>query len=151
MRASLTTLYGFCSQPNCTDGSFPNGGLVQATDGNFYGTASAGGDSGDGTVFKISPTGAPATLYSFCTLPNCPDGYDPSAGLVQATDGNFYGTTRIGGPQNDGTIFQITPSGRLTTLHSFDETDGAQLLGRATTGRGRQLLRDDIVWRTLSR
>ncbi len=122
----LTTLYSFCSQPNCTDGGDPNtsAGLVQATDGNFYGTTYGGGTSstcfgGCGTVFKITPTGALTTLYSFCSQPNCADGYSPFAGLVQATDGNFYGTTGQGGTAGGGTAFKITPSGTLTTLYDF--------------------------------
>ena len=138
LAGALTKLYDFCSQPNCTDGSNPNGGLVQATDGNFYGTTSAGGASGGGTVFRISPSGVLTTLYSFCYPPNCPDGSGPGGGLVQATDGNFYGTSGIGGgAQNDGTVFKLTPAGTLTTLHSFDETDGARPMGgllQATDG-----------------
>jgi len=124
---TLTTLYKFCSQPNCADGSNPSA-LIQALDGNFYGTTSAGGVSGVepcywegcGTIFKVTPDGVLTTLYSFCpNAPDCPDGTTPTAGLVQATDGNFYGTTTSGGSNNGGTIFQITPSGRLTTLYSF--------------------------------
>jgi uncharacterized repeat protein (TIGR03803 family) len=122
----FTTLYNFCSQPNCTDGANPNGGLIQAVDGNFYGTTSAGGTFGGGTVFKISPGGSLTTLHNFCFPPNCPDGSGPTTGLVQATDGNFYGMTRIGGPQNDGVIFQVTPGGSLTMLHSFNGSDGEQ-------------------------
>jgi uncharacterized repeat protein (TIGR03803 family) len=87
---------------------------VQGTDGNFYGTTSQGGvnvsnSSVGGTVFKITPTGTLTTLYSFCSLTNCADGEAPTAGLVQGTDGNFYGTT----PR---TVFKITPAGALKTL-----------------------------------
>jgi uncharacterized repeat protein (TIGR03803 family) len=89
---------------NCADGANPYGGLVQGTDGNFYGTASSGGvgrnclaNHACGTIFKITPKGRLTTLYSFCTAVNCTDGEDPSAGLVQAVDGNFYGTTYSGG------------------------------------------------------
>ena len=124
---TLTTLYSFCAQTNCTDGADPLGGLVQATDGNFYGTTSAGGTRGDGTVFKITPSGTLTTLHSFCPQgPPCNDGADPLGGLVQATDGNFYGTTNWGGANDsDGTVFKITPGGTLTTLHSFSGGDGA--------------------------
>lgn len=123
----LTTLYRFCSKANCADGSTPLSGLVQGSDGNFYGTTSQGGnfsslfcDSGCGTVFKITPTGAFTTLYSFCSQPDCPDGNGPSVGLIQATDGNFYGTTGGAGANGiGGTIFKITPTGSLTTLYSF--------------------------------
>ena len=123
----LTTLHSFCSQTNCTDGAEPYAGLVQGTDGNFYGTTVQGGALNDGTVFKISAAGTLTTLYSFCSQTNCSDGTNPRAGLIQATDGNFYGTTLAGGTSGgsgDGTVFQITAKGVLTTLHSFDCTDG---------------------------
>jgi uncharacterized repeat protein (TIGR03803 family) len=116
----LTTLYNFCSQPNCTDGDFSKGGLVQATDGNFYGNTLTGGANGAGTVFKITPAGKLTTLYSFCSQANCADGGTPYNGLVQATNGNFYGTTSQGGANGEGgTVFEITPAGKLTTLYSF--------------------------------
>jgi uncharacterized repeat protein (TIGR03803 family) len=115
---TLTTLYSFCSQTNCTDGQYPNGGLVQATDGDFYGTT-RGGDNKRGTVFKITPTGTLTTLYRFCPQTSCTDGAEPSARLVQATNGDFYGTTYFGGALNHGTVFKITPSGTLTTLYRF--------------------------------
>ena len=143
---TLTTLYRFCSQPKCTDGSGPKGALIQATDGSFYGTTNVGGvgspdcqglSQGCGTVFKITPQGALTTLYSFCAQANCADGVYPAAGLVQGSDGNFYGTTSYGGIGYDksypltgnGTIFQITSGGTLTTVHSFTGTDGANPLG----------------------
>ncbi len=116
---ALTALYNFCSQTNCADGRQPYAGLVQGTDGNFYGTTFEGGASDHGTVFKITPGGALTTLYSFCALRNCIDGIGPYAGLVQATDGNFYGTTYEGGAVDYGTVFKITPAGTLTTLYSF--------------------------------
>jgi uncharacterized repeat protein (TIGR03803 family) len=115
---ALTTLYSFCSQSGCADGLGPLE-LVQATDGNFYGTTQEGGANSDGTVFKITPSGRLTTLYSFCSQSGCPDGLYPVAGLIQATDRNFYGTTLLGGAKNSGTVFEITPSGGLTTLHSF--------------------------------
>ena len=130
--ATLTTLYGFCVQFDCTDGNGPLAGLLQATDGNLYGTTNHGGTAhGGGTVFRITPEGTLTTLYNFCSQSNCADGVEPDAGLVQATSGNFYGTTLAGGAYfgcfvgSCGTVFQITPDGTLTTLHSFDITDGA--------------------------
>src|SRR5271167_281288 len=88
---TFTTLHNFCSQPNCADGWLPNGGLVQATDGNFYGTTAAGGTNGWGTVFKITAAGSLTTLHSFDDLF---DGSGPlDAQLVLAPDGYFYGTT----------------------------------------------------------
>jgi len=126
---SLTTLYSFCSQANCADGAFPYAGLVQGSDGNFYGTTFEGGTNSDGTVFKITPAGSLTTLYSFCSQANCADGAIPFAGLVQGSDGNFYGTTFEGATNGDGTVFKITPAGSLTTLYSFCSqsncTDGA--------------------------
>ncbi len=129
---TLTTLYSFCSQTNCSDGYWPYAGLVQASDGNFYGTTGSGGAFGHyGTVFKITPSGAMTTLYSFCAQIGCPDGEYPGAELVQAADGNLYGTTQSGGtnqncdPYGCGTVFKISPSGTLTTLHSFNNADGS--------------------------
>ncbi len=121
----LTTLHSFGD----ADGASPYTPLVQATDGNLYGTTVFGGVNnncvgGCGTVFKITLEGALTPLYSFCAQPGCTDGTDPGGELVQATDGNFYGTTQFGGANNYGTIFKITPEGELTTLHSFDFTDG---------------------------
>jgi uncharacterized repeat protein (TIGR03803 family) len=79
----LTPLYNFCSQggANCTDGAQPLAGLVQATDGNFYGTTFKGGDYSWGTVFKLSPTGALSTLHSFCPQNGCLDGAYPQEDL----------------------------------------------------------------------
>jgi uncharacterized repeat protein (TIGR03803 family) len=127
----FTTLYSFCSQPSCADGAFPFAALIQATDGNFYGTTSVGGanvnasfcPAGCGTIFEMTPEGVLTTLYSFCSLPNCADGYSPQSPVIQASDGNFYGTTPAGGAHGDsnsgGTVFQFTPAGKLTTLYSF--------------------------------
>jgi uncharacterized repeat protein (TIGR03803 family) len=117
---SLTTLHSF----NGSDGALPLGSLVQATDGDFYGTTLSGGAYGYGTVFKSTAGGTLTTLHSFCDPAYCAEGYSPSAGLIQATDGNFYGTTKYGGTYGVGTVFEITPQGTLTTLHSFDGTDG---------------------------
>ncbi len=111
--------------------------LVQGTDGNYYGTTEGGGAFGEGTIFKVTPGGALTTIYSFCAKIACTDGSLPYAGLVQATNGNFYGTTSEGGANNYGTVFKISLSGTLTTLHSFDYTDGAtpaSVLVQATNG-----------------
>jgi uncharacterized repeat protein (TIGR03803 family) len=120
---TLTTLYSFCSVPNCTDGKWPWAGLVQASDGNLYGTTNEGGAYGAGTVYQITTSGALTTIYSFCASAGCPDGAYSENALVQGTDGNLYGTTQngggFGGNQGAGTVYQLTLGGTLTTLHSF--------------------------------
>jgi uncharacterized repeat protein (TIGR03803 family) len=118
---TLTTLDTFDS----TDGSQPFGALVQATDGNFYGTTLAGGTKSYGTVFRVSAAGKLTTLHNFDS-----NGAYPRGGLIQATDGNLYGTTSgRGGANGNGTIFEITTGGALTTLHSFDQTGDSPLGG----------------------
>jgi len=118
-QGSLTTLYSFCALPNCIDGENPNAGLVLATDGNFYGTTLIGGGNGGGVVFELTPDGTLATLYSFCAQPSCSDGDNPGAALLQATDGNLYGTTASGGLGGRGTVFRVSTGGELTTVHRF--------------------------------
>jgi len=123
----VITLYNFCSQPGCSDGSLPLASLTLGIDGSLYGTTSGGGtassycSTGCGTVFKITSDGAFTTLHSF----DCVDGDNPGAALVQATDGYLYGTTSFGGSSgcneanNAGTVFRITPKGVFKTLYSF--------------------------------
>jgi uncharacterized repeat protein (TIGR03803 family) len=125
-QTTFTTLHAF----ELTDGAFPFGGLVQGTDGNFYGTTFEGGadgfcdngsNRGCGTIFRITPAGVLTTLHEF----RINDGASPYAGLIQASDGNFYGTTANGGANGDyGTVFRMTPAGKLTTLYSFGSTGG---------------------------
>jgi uncharacterized repeat protein (TIGR03803 family) len=109
---TLTTLYRFCSQSGCTDGALPQAALVQASDGYLYGTTSQEGANGNyGTVFKITPSGALTTLYSFCSQSGCTDGSmdgNTAAGLVQATNGDLYGTTELDGANGDGTVFRLS-------------------------------------------
>jgi uncharacterized repeat protein (TIGR03803 family) len=119
---TLTTLVNF-KKTNGANPVFAR--LLQGPDGNFYGTTSTGGAHNHGTVFKVSPAGTLITLYNFCAKSSCTDGSAPYAGLVQGTDGNFYGTTEAGGTSNAGTVFKITPGGTLTTLHKFTFHDGA--------------------------
>lgn len=95
--------------------------LIQATDGNLYGTTNLGGSIGGGTVFRLTLKGELTTIYNFCTLSGCVDGFGPAAALVEGIDGNFYGTTEEGGTYDLGTVFKVTPAGQLTTLYSFGE------------------------------
>jgi uncharacterized repeat protein (TIGR03803 family) len=120
----LTTLHSFSGR----DGNQPTGGLVQTSNGDFYGTTVSGGGtavcfSGCGTVFKMTSAGVLTTLHRFMST----DGAYPIGGLVQGTDGNFYGTTSQRGPNtgNTGTVFKMAPGGVLTTLHDFAGTDGS--------------------------
>jgi uncharacterized repeat protein (TIGR03803 family) len=122
----IKTVYSFCSHSPCLDGSGPSS-LIQAADGNFYGETYTGGTSNGGVIFKFTPSGEYSVLYSFCSQPNCADGYDPYGGLIQGTDGNFYGTTTFGGTavavgqfwEGFGTVFRITPHGVYKVLHTF--------------------------------
>lgn len=119
----VTTLYNFCSQKGCTDGATPNG-LVQASNGNFYGTTLLRGAHYQGTIFELTPSGKFTSLYSFCAQTNCPDGSSPAGTLVQGVDGALYGvTTRGGAPSNCqyrcGTMFKITMSGQFTSVFTF--------------------------------
>ncbi len=105
---TLTTLYSFCSQSSCTDGKSPDGSLIQATDGNLYGTTNGGGANGAGTVFSINPAGTPTTLFSFSAQSGSIEGANPAAGVIQDPDGSFYGTTFTGGADDYGTIFNVS-------------------------------------------
>src|SRR5437762_2489088 len=112
---SFTMLHSFSGSPG--EGANPVAGLVQGSDGNFYGTTGLGGEHYLGTAFKIDPAGNLTTMHSFSG--SAGEGVDPLAGLVQASDGNFYGTTALGGAHYVGTLFKITPAGSLTTLYSL--------------------------------
>jgi uncharacterized repeat protein (TIGR03803 family) len=136
---TLTTLYSFCAQSNCTDGDYPTSWLILASNGSFYGTTFNGGancvtDGGCGTVFKITSSGTLTTLYSFCAQSNCTDGSNPRA-LIQAANGDIYGTTKTGGGNGAGTIFKLTLSGAVTTVYSFGSTDKSGVVSvQATDG-----------------
>ena len=125
--AAPTTLVRF----NGDDGAYLDAGLIADAAGDLFGTASAGGASGDGTVFEIAKTGGryastPATLVSF----NGDNGSEPAeaAGLIADAAGDLFGTTAVGGANNDGTVFEIAKTGgsyTLKTLVSFNLDDGA--------------------------
>src|SRR5579871_4307943 len=120
---ALTTLHAFAD----SDGYHPDA-LVQGRDGNFYGTNEYGGANETGTVFKITPAGGFTLLHSFSAINGASgngDGAYPNAVLIQGSDGNFYGVTFRGGPNDAGTVYQITPGGTLTNLHAFNGLDGS--------------------------
>jgi uncharacterized repeat protein (TIGR03803 family) len=141
---TLTTLYSFCSQSGCTDGWGPVGGLIQATNGDLYGTTEYGGannnpncsavsgTTGCGTVFKITPSGTLTTIYSFCSQSGCTDGYAAYAGLVQATNGDFYGTTEFGGTSSTCTDAYLFGCG---TVFSLSEGLGPFVKTQTTSGK----------------
>ena len=124
----LTTLFDLCpGGSNCPNGVDPDGVLVQAANGDFYGTTAWGGAFGYGTIYRITPAGVLTTLHSFCAQSGCPDGANPNS-LTRAADGNYYGTTAAGGTGSYcyfsqdvgcGSVFRITPRGDFTTLYSF--------------------------------
>ncbi len=110
--------------------------LSQGTNGSFYGATRSGGSNFNGTLFVISPSGSFATLHTFAAETTnssghltSPDGATPTGALAQGNDGNFYGTTKYGGANGTGTIFQITPGGGFTSLYSF----GRSVAGSAAT------------------
>ena len=117
---ALTVLHDFAA-PN----AFPPGGVTLGTDVRFYGVIINGGIDPNGAVFKLTTGGNRTTLHSF----SGPDGRDPFAPPIEGIDGNFYGTTALGGNLDlcvtgCGTVYKMAPSGTLATLHSFDGTDG---------------------------
>jgi uncharacterized repeat protein (TIGR03803 family) len=126
---TLTVLYDFQSDGSSPDA--PYSGLTLGTDGNFYGTTTAGGTSGLGTVFKVTPSGTVTVLHSF----GGSDGNFPYAPPIQGADGNFYGTTYFGGNSYVGAVYKITPSGKLTTLYSFDGVHGKNPVAPLVQGR----------------
>jgi len=123
---TVTSLHNF----NYLEADNPWAPLIQATDGNFYGTSSTGGTYEEGTVFKVTPSGTVTVLHEFGSVSN--DGNGPLyGGLVQNTDGNFYGVTSLGGSFNLGTAYKVTPTGTVTILHNFGSTstDGQEPKG----------------------
>jgi uncharacterized repeat protein (TIGR03803 family) len=151
---TLTTLYSFCSQGNrtihqCLDGTSPYG-VTEGSDGNFYGTTRAGGKFGnqtsDGTAFMLTPSGKLTTLYSFCSEvdPNtlgCLDGALPNGGVIEGSDGNFYGTSENGGANGDpgfGTVFKLAVSFPTQVPANLTISPGAHSFGKTKIGTTRQ-------------
>jgi len=125
-----TILYNFCSQANCTDGQFPDPGVIRDGSGNLYGVASAGGDFGAGVVYELDTSGKETVLYSFT---GGSDGDGPYSTLLRDSQGNLYGTTQGGGiltgpcsgqgAEGCGVVFEVSlqPGGtwKETTLYRF--------------------------------
>src|SRR5580698_8074923 len=130
----LTVIYNFTSETGQ-----PSSGLTLGTNGNFYGATFNGGSGtacigGCGTVFELTPSGQLTVLWNF---KGGTDGQFPYSGPIEGRDGNFYGTTYQGGTNTVGTIYQLTPSGKLTTIYQFDAIHGAFPIGplvQATDG-----------------
>ncbi len=131
---AFTLLYNFCSTAGCFDGSQPLAGLVRGTDGNFYGTSSAGGTKNYGSIYKITPAGQLTTLYSFCD-PSC-NGFAPATPLVLHTNGKFYGNTN--GNSLGGSVFYSLDVGLkpLIDLVTWSAKVGktVEILGQGFTG-----------------
>jgi len=119
LSGKLTTLHMFAGG---NEGSIPSTGLIQARDGDFYGTTKGGGEGnpGFGTIFKVTPAGQLTTLHVFTGRG---DGWSPRDNLIEGSDGNFYGTTPFSAGAG-GTIYKMGPSGQKTTLYQFDKKDG---------------------------
>ena len=125
----LNTLATF----NSTNGAYPRGSLTLAGDGNFYGTTGSGGTNGGyGTIFKITTNGVLTSLFSF----NNTNGATPDGALAPDGLGNFYGTTYYGGTNGGyGTVFKVTTNGVMTSLVSFNSTNGSYPYAGLTLGR----------------
>jgi len=127
--AGVETVLYFFSTTDGANGSVPEAALIQATDGNLYGTTAAGtGAANTGTIFKITTGGTLTTIKTFSGV-GATDGYYPDTGLVQAVDGNIYGTTDQGGPGGHGTIYKLTMAGVYSVIHGFNGTDGSSAFG----------------------
>ncbi|WP_341526907.1 choice-of-anchor tandem repeat GloVer-containing protein [Nostoc sp. UHCC 0302] len=117
---TLTTLVNFTGTGGINPGANPAGRLIKGSDGNLWGTASTGGTSNKGTIFKVSrTTNALNTVVNF----NGTNGANPLARLQLGSDGNYYGTASAGGANNKGVAFKLTPAGILTP-YSFNGTNG---------------------------
>ena len=119
---AVSALYNFCYNDNtgCPDGAYPSGSIALGTDGNFYGTTQGSftGSAGNGTAYKITPSGSMTVLHTFCALFNCADGIYPSLGLTLARNGNLYGVTNApdGSSNYQGVVFEMSTSGSVHPL-----------------------------------
>ncbi|RYZ63225.1 MAG: hypothetical protein EOP08_11275, partial [Proteobacteria bacterium] len=127
---TVTVMHSFAGAD--AEGTSPYAGVVLASDGNFYGTTYLGGARNIGTVYRMSPTGDFANIYSFNN--ESQGGFLPYAGLVQHPNGDLYGTTLRGGASDAGTLFRISLAGNLTVLRSFSGADGRNPEGKLVVG-----------------
>jgi uncharacterized repeat protein (TIGR03803 family) len=117
---------------NGTNGQFPQAGLLADGAGNLYGTTQQGGANSDGVVFELSPPAAGKRAWTETLLQSFDEtnGQYPASGLLADGAGNLYGTTVVGGANNDGVVFELSPpaAGKKawteTLLQSFDGTNG---------------------------
>ena len=112
-------IYTFAGSP---DGSHPFAGVIFDNSGNLLGTTTAGGSSGNGTIFKLTPSGGNWTEQVIYNFSGGADGGYPVGGLIPDGMGNFYGTTASGGTNGGGTVFELSPNGsgwNVNTLYSF--------------------------------
>ncbi len=123
---TLTKLKDFTGTSGITPGSVP-GELFRHTDGNFYGTARAGGSSGHGVVFRLSPGGVYTVMTQFTGVGGAVPGSNPVGRLV-AAGSNLYGVTRFGGAGNLGTVFRISMNSgfAFTSIFAFTGTAGSR-------------------------
>ena len=117
---AFTAIHAF--NGGATDAQAPQGALIQGSDGNLWGTSYQGGTTESGAVFKMTTAGKVTVVHLFEACGLGTTGCNPSAGLVQGTDGNYYGTALSGGTNNQGVVFKVTPGGAYTVLHNFSET-----------------------------
>ena len=111
---------------NGSDAQFPYGKLLQASDGSFLGTSYLGGTNGKGTLFRVTPAGAEAVVWSFG---GSGDGAYPTGALILGRDGNYYGMAGQGGANNAGAVYRITPGGAESVIHSFNGMDAEDPAG----------------------
>jgi uncharacterized repeat protein (TIGR03803 family) len=131
-------LHNFDRTADINDGIQPLAGLALGTDGNVYGTSGGGGHQNSGALFRVTPAGAYATLYSFCAVSGCKDGFFPQTGMVQHTNGKFYGVTESGGQSVNGGEYYSLDMGLspFVSLVSVWGKVGAtiEVLGQGFTG-----------------
>ena len=136
---TLKTLYSFCSQAGCSDGSAPSSTLLAGPAGNLFGATDSGGSHSFGTIFELVPqldgSWTHDILYNFCPAAQCADGAFPGGRLIRDAGGNLYGVATSGGAASWGVVFELSPGGSSWTysvLHSFAGTDGGVPSGGLT-------------------